>query len=223
MFEIIVEIFRDSAEEKLALDMRAYMKNKFDFFGIKTPLRRQISKPILEDCKTLSKRETIELAKKLWKQPQRELHYLAQELLFQNLKKNLSVDDIDWMEFFVIHNSWWDTVDFIAPKLIGTYFKKFPEQRDAKIAKWISSGNIWLMRSAILFQLKYKDETDLDFLFRIILSCSQTKEFFINKVIGWVLRENAKRVPTIIYRFIADNKSHLSTLSINEGLKHKTS
>lgn len=220
MLKTILQIFEDAANPKLAVGMKAYQKNKFEFFGITTPTRREICKPILLHGKSLSKKETIDIAKKLWNQPHRECHYLAQELLFQNLKKSLEKSDIVWLEWLVLNNSWWDTVDFIAPKLISIYFKKFPEERNKKVDEWIVSNNTWLIRSALLFQLKYKDETDVVFLFKTILRVCHTKEFFINKAIGWMLRENAKRIPEIVSDFIDDNRNRLSNLSVREGLKH---
>ncbi|MBK6951652.1 MAG: DNA alkylation repair protein [Crocinitomicaceae bacterium] len=216
----IIEIFQAEANPALAIPMKAYMKNKFEYYGIKSPHRREISKSILKECKTLSRKETLNLAKKLYSQPQRELHYLALELLLQNFKNKLEKTDISWMEWFVINNSWWDTVDVVAPKLMAQYFKEFPQERNTKVEEWIASKNIWLIRSAILFQLKYKKETDLAFLFKLILLVSNTKEFFVNKAIGWILRENAKTHPLLITEFIETHQSKLSNLSVREGLKH---
>ena len=141
MLKTIQSLFSENGNPALAGPMKAYMKNKFEFYGIKSPDRKEISKHLLKECKTLSKKETIELAKELWNQPQRELHYLALELLLQNLKKNISKDDLVWMEWFILKNSWWDTVDFLAPKLVGLYFKKFPEERHEKIKAFISQGS----------------------------------------------------------------------------------
>jgi 3-methyladenine DNA glycosylase AlkD len=137
----ILEIFQSEANPKLALPMKAYMKNKFEYFGIKTPHRREISKSILKECKALSRKEALNLAKKLYSQPQRELHYLALELLLQNFKNKLEKTDITWMEWFVINNSWWDSVDVVAPKLMAQYFKEFPQERNQKVEEWIASKN----------------------------------------------------------------------------------
>lgn len=219
MLKTIQSLFSENGNPSLAGPMKAYMKNKFEFYGIKSPDRKEISKHLLKECKTLSKKETIELAKELWNQPQRELHYLALELLLQNLKKNISKDDLVWMEWFILKNSWWDTVDFLAPKLVGLYFKKFPEERHEKIKAWIKSGNIWLIRTGLIFQLKYKKDTDLQLMFDTILQVAHTKEFFINKAIGWMLRENGKTNPVIIEQFIEKNEHLLSGLSKREGLK----
>lgn len=216
----IFEIFKAHQNENLIPGMKAYMKNKFEFFGIKSPIRKEISKPILAACKTLDKKETVKLCKELFKYPQREFHYLACDILIQNTKKKLVIEDIKWIEHFIITNSWWDTVDSVAPKLAGAYFLKFPSQIKTQTQNWLNSKNIWLIRSAILFQLKYKDKTDLPFAFEIILKTSNTKEFFINKAIGWLLRENAKRVPDVIESFVNQHEQKLSTLSRREALKH---
>ncbi len=219
MLDLIQNQFSENGNPALVGPMKTYMKNKFEFYGIKSPDRKEISKPILKECKALSKKETIDLAKELWNQPQRELHYLALELLLQNLKKDISKEDLLWMEWFILKNSWWDTVDFIAPKLVGLYFKKFPEARRAKIKEWIQSENIWLIRTSLIFQLKYKKDTDINLMFETILQTCQTREFFVNKAIGWMLRENAKTNPAIIEQFIEENEQRLSGLSKREGLK----
>ena len=129
----------------------------------------------------------------------------------------LEKEDIDLFEYMVTNKSWWDTIDYIAPKLIGNYFKKFPEHRELYIQKWIASNHIWLQRSAILFQLKYKSDLDMKFLERIILSLNNTDEFFINKAIGWVLREYSRTNPNWVVEFV--KKIPLSNLSKKEALR----
>lgn len=215
----IIEHFAKHEDKLLAAPMETYMKNRFKFFGIRATERRDLCKELLKELKTLDKEETIQLSKALWMEPQRELHYFAQELLFQNIKKKLEKPDIQNLEWFVVNQSWWDTVDFIAPKIMGAYFLKFPEERKTKVEKWIQSENIWLIRSAILFQLKYKEKIDLPFAFEVILKTCHTKEFFINKAIGWLLRENSRSYPKQITAFVHSNEKLLSNLSKKEALR----
>jgi len=115
--------------------------------------------------------------------------------------------------------SWWDTVDFIAAKLVGDYFKKYPNQIGKYIQKWINSDNMWLQRTAILFQLKYKNQLDPKLLKYIIQSQLGSNEFFINKAIGWVLREYSKTNPTWVFNFVNTNEKGLSNLSKTEALR----
>jgi len=225
MLNAILTSFKNNQNKEDALKMKAYMKNKFEFFGIKSPLRKQITKPFFLQSRDLTKTELKALVKELWQQPQRELHYFAQELAFYKLRTTkketrLSVNDIEFLEFLATHNSWWDSIDFIAAKLMGAYFIEFPEQRIKYINKWLASSNKWLIRCALLFQLKYKNQTDIELLYKTILQCVGTKEFFINKAIGWVLRENSKRLPEEIKAFITFHDHLLSNLSKKEGLKY---
>ncbi len=113
------------------------------------------------------------------------------ELLINKFEKK----DIELFEFMIINKSWWDTIDFISPKLTGEYFKFYPKQREKYVGKWLASKNIWLQRTSILFQLNYKDNLDTGFLTFIINSLPGSKEFFINKTIGWILRNYSRTNP----------------------------
>ena len=80
-----------------------------------------------------------------------------------------------------------------------------------------ASGNIWLQRTAILFQLKYKQETDTTLLASTIRQLCHTDEFFLNKAIGWALREYGKTHPDWVLDFT--EKTVLHPLSRREGLR----
>lgn len=101
----IIEHFAKHENKRLAIPMKAYMKNRFEFFGIRATERRDLCKELLKELKALSKEDTIQLSKALWMEPQRELHYFAQELLFQNIKKKLEKPDIQNLEWFVVNQS----------------------------------------------------------------------------------------------------------------------
>ena len=73
-------------------------------------------------------------------------------------------------------------------------------------------------RSAILFQLNYKQKTKVAFLFSECLNQAHSKEFFIQKAIGWALREYAKTNPEIVRQFVEN--SNLKPLSTKEALKN---
>ncbi len=208
--------FIRNTDPEIAAGQRAYMKNKFAFFGIRTPLRREISKLFLQKKYLPDKNRLEKTVKILWEKPQREFQYFAQELTFK-YKKQFEKKDIALFEFIISNKSWWDTVDFIAAKIIGNYFKLFPEQIKSIINKWLISENIWLQRSALLFQLKYKNTTDTELLSYIINALAGSNEFFINKAIGWVLREYGKTNPDWIVDFT--EKTQLSPLSKKEALR----
>jgi len=118
----------------------------------------------------------------------------------------------------ITHKSWWDTVDLIATKLVGEYFRIFPDQRGRYVEKWIASNNIWLQRTSIIFQLNYKEELDKEFLAYVINSLTGSKEFFINKAIGWILRQYGRTNPGWVIDFA--NKTRLNSLSRREALRN---
>ncbi len=212
--------FSSHANSTHSQGMAHYMRGRFAFFGIKTPERRILSKPFLHEAATLDRKTVYALIQALWEQPERECHYLAQEIYLKVANRILNRGDMPFIEFLLLTHSWWDTVDVIAPKIIPIYLDRFPEERDRKVENWSASGNIWLQRSALLFQLKLKDQVDLPYMFQTILRLSDTREFFVNKAIGWLLREHSKHSPVEISRFIDQHYLKLDKLSIREGRKH---
>lgn len=208
--------FKNNANTEEAYKQKKYMRNKFAYYGLKTKERRAIQKPFFVKA-FLPKKEMLGvIVKTLWQKEEREYQHFSQELAFAYVKE-LEKKDIQLLEYMVTHKSWWDTVDFIANKLIGEYFKMYPNQKMIYIEKWLKSGNIWLQRSALLFQLKYKKEVDTEILSYVINSLVGTKEFFINKAIGWVLREYSRTNKEWVLIFV--EKTNLHPLSRREALR----
>ncbi|PCJ96545.1 MAG: DNA alkylation repair protein [Flavobacteriaceae bacterium] len=208
--------FESQANVKRAMQQKAYLRGQFEYYGLTTTERREIQKPFFIKAFLPQKNELAAIIKTLWEKPQREYHYFAQELAFKYVKQ-LEKEDIALFEYMVTHNSWWDTVDHIANKLIGTYFKMYPEQRHKYVQKWLASNTIWLQRSALLFQLKYKQDVDTELLSSSINALLGSKEFFINKAIGWMLREYSRTNPKWVIEFT--NSTALSPLSKKEALR----
>ncbi len=208
--------FQKSGNLTIAAQQKAYMRGKFEYYGMKTPERRLAQKPFLVKTYLPEKKDITKLITLLWEKPQRDYHLFAQELLFK-YTSTFQKEDCELLEYMVTHNSWWDTIDFIATKLIVAYFIKFPEQRDPITAKWIASGNIWLQRCCLLYQLKAKDQMDTQFLASTINQLLGSKDFFINKAIGWVLREYSRTNPKWVIDFVA--KTELQPLSKKEALR----
>ena len=208
--------FRKKSNSLIALNQKAYMRNQFDFYGLTARQRRKIQTPLLKKYCDISKEHLKKITTELWKKEQRDYQYCAQELILQN-NKNLKIGDIQLFELMITNKSWWDTIDFIAPKIIGKYFKLYPEKTESQIDKWINSNNIWLQRSCLIFQLKYKENLNTDLLSHIIQSLLGSKEFFINKAIGWILREYSKTNQKWVIDFV--QKTNLNSLSQREALK----
>ncbi|MEZ7172260.1 DNA alkylation repair protein [Sporosarcina sp. OR05] len=213
----IVEKFEANRDEVQAEQMAAYMKGHFTFIGIRSPLRKTL---IREQFLTFALPKPEQLFKevaKLYTLPEREYQYAAIALI-EKMKKQLTVEDYDQLLQLIEAKSWWDTIDAIAPHFVGHIVKQDRPYGEKVMLEWSQSNNMWTNRSAILHQLKFKKETDVDLLFRIIQQHVDSKEFFIQKAIGWALREYAKTDAAIVKQFVEDTP--LKPLSRREALKH---
>jgi len=212
----LVKSYRENANLTNAVSMAKYMKNLFLYLGIKTPIRKELFKIFTKEHGLPELSELNQVTLELWELPEREFQYTAIGIL-RKFQKKWSADFIDLFEQMIITKSWWDSVDGIASWLVGEHFKRFPNLRDKYINKWMKSGNMWLQRTCILFQLNYKDKTDEMLLGGIIMSLNNTKEFFIQKAIGWALREYSKTDTQAVINFVENNE--LSNLSKREAYK----
>jgi 3-methyladenine DNA glycosylase AlkD len=211
--------FESSKNTFYAKQMEDYMKNHFRFFGIRAPERKQIQKPILDEIhRSYCPADRLKLISALWEMDEREYQLAAMDLLNKFKTADFVASDIDRLEYLIITKSWWDSVDTIASNALGVYFKYFPEQQKITINKWSNSGNIWLMRSCLIFQLKYKKGVDFELLTNLIRKFQSNNEFFIQKAIGWSLRQYSKYDPQAVRDFMAENK--LSGLAKREASKY---
>jgi len=208
--------FEKNRNEENAYFMKKYMKGQYEYFGIKSPERREIMRDFLKENGLPSVHELNEITMEFWNLPEREYQYVIMDILGKMAKK-AEIDRIDLYEYLVENKSWWDTVDYIASNLVGVHFQKYPELIKPYTVKWLDSGNMWLQRTALLFQLKYKKSTDTNLLTEYILSLQGSKEFFINKAIGWILREYSKTNAEWVVEFV--KKHQLAPLSHREALK----
>ncbi|MFQ5602944.1 MAG: DNA alkylation repair protein [bacterium] len=212
----LIAAFEAQANPAKAVDMKKYMKDQFEFYGIQKPERQKITQAFFEKYGLPETAQLEKIVRELWELPQREYQYFCQGML-EKLKKQMTVSELKLHEYMIVTKSWWDTVDLTAVKLVGWYFQKFPAAVAEKAHEWIESDNFWLQRTALLFQLQYKDKTDLELLFSLIKRRADSKEFFIRKAIGWVLREYSKTDPEAVKNFVGENE--LSPLSKREALR----
>ena len=156
------------------------MKGKFEYLGIKTPLRKELSKQYFKGHGLPDIDSLIEDITTLWDLEYREYQYLAINIATR-FKDKAPKHFIDFYEEIALKKSWWDTIDLIAATLMGAYFLRYPDVIDKYTGRWIKSDNFWLQRCALLFQLKYKNKTDFGLLCDYILQCSEDNEFFYTK------------------------------------------
>ncbi|WP_374721618.1 DNA alkylation repair protein [Peribacillus tepidiphilus] len=215
--QILYAFYKEHANPENAEPMSKYMKNHFIFFGIRAPERKALTRQFFNETGILKQSFDRDFVKELWYYPERELQYAAIDYGMKFVKK-LEPQDIELLQFMIINKSWWDTVDLIASYLVGGIAAKYEFLKDEYLDKWATDENMWLRRTAILFQLKYKDKTDENRLYTNIEKNADSKEFFIQKAIGWALREYSKTNPDSVRRFIETHQ--LAKLSVKEGSKY---
>ena len=195
--------------------MQRYMKNHFVFLGIPKPKRAVLQKPFLNFHKN---DQVIDwnLVHQLWDLEAREFQYVAIEYLIL-MKKHLSPEDLIYIKKIITHKPWWDSIDLIASHLLGALVLNYPTVK-IELHSWNASNHLWLERSVILSQLKCKQNTDLVFLEQVIIKHIGSKEFFINKAIGWTLRELAKSNELVVKLWLS--QYHFAPLTYKEATQY---
>ena len=210
------EQFKKHRDPARATQMKAYLKDQFEFYGVPAPIRKQLIQEHKNEFGLIPEAEIEEIIKWCWQQPEREWQYAAMDLLGRTARK-VNKEILPLYEYLIVNKSWWDTIDFIASNLVGPIFKKYPEAINPETNKWMASNNMWLQRTCLLFQLKYKQNLDTALLESFIMPLKSSKEFFIRKAIGWILREYSKTNEEYVRDFVAAHE--LSGLSQREALK----
>ncbi|WP_314866952.1 DNA alkylation repair protein [Aggregatibacter kilianii] len=204
----VLTLLQNAANPDKAVEMAAYMKNRFDFLGIPTPLRRKLCKSLFKEMKPQAL--DWDFVEACWESPYREMQYVAMDYL-NALVEQLTPQDLSRIKLLITRKSWWDTVDALD-KVIGGIFLNFPEIR-AQLIHWSQHDNIWLRRVAIDCQLSLKQQTDQTLLSEVIQNNFGQSEFFINKAIGWALREYGKTNPNWVKNFVQQYREKMAPLS----------
>jgi 3-methyladenine DNA glycosylase AlkD len=215
---LLKKLFEQKANPAQAGPMKKYMRDQFDYLGIKSPQHAALMKEFVKENRLPSTAQLDVIALELWTLPQREFQYAAMSLMGK-FEKMVEPEFITTIEYLLVTKSWWDTVDALASHAVGTQFKRFPDVREKYLEKWRKSDNFWLRRTTLLFQLGYKKETDFDLMCELIKENLGSDEFFINKAIGWALRQYAHTNPTLVKKFVKATKG-LHPLSRREALKN---
>ncbi len=215
MADTIFRIFRESADPDRAQQMAAYMRNKFEFLGLMRADRDLLQKEVLQSKKALPAADW-EWISQLYDQPEREFHMLAVDYL-RAIRKKLTPEDLPKIEALIRRHSWWDSVDALSD-VVGTLVKKYPFLLGEALTRWVTDENFWIRRAAIIHQLKFKEETDREFLEFAISSNLGSKEFFINKAIGWALRQYSRTDADWVREFLT--RYDLAPLSVREASKY---
>ena len=215
LLDLITDL-EENHNELLAESMSKYMQDKFRFLGVRGATRTEIYKKYFPDAR---KTKTIDwdFVENCWNKEEREFQYVVVYYL-KAMQKFLKREDISRLKYLIVTKSWWDTIDLLA-KVVGSLIIRI-EGYDQIMLEWSKDSNIWLKRVAILYQLSLKEKVDKQSLERILVDNLGDSEFFINKAIGWALRDYSKYNPEWVREFIKKNKENMANLSIREASKY---
>ncbi|WP_425539339.1 DNA alkylation repair protein [Microaceticoccus formicicus] len=200
----------------IAVQMEAYMRYKFKFYGIKTPERRALYKEFLKG-ELKNKVVDWEFLESCYEDEHREFQYLVTDYLHK-MQRYLVYDDAPKILGFAKRKQWWDTIDNFN-RIIGRI--GLVDTRINQLMLELSlDEDFWLRRIAIDHQLSRKDKTDTELLEEILINNLGSDEFFINKAIGWSLRDYSKTNPEWVRGFLNKYRSKMDKLSIAEASKY---
>jgi len=201
-----------------AVKMSAYMRDQFPFLGIKSPQRKALQKPLLELAKSAPIEDVLGAVEYLWEFDEREFQHTGCELLRAGAN-GLRPEHLPRLRQLITNKSWWDTVDALATRPLGTVVLAHSEL-GATMDEWIHDDDFWIARSAIIHQLFFKDEVNEERLFNYVKIRAADTEFFIRKALGWALRSYGRVEPDAVRDFVAEHHDALSGLTRREALKH---
>lgn len=215
-FVFIKDKFEQIEDENKAESMEKYMRNQFRFYGVPSPKRREVYKEFIKEEK-MNKTIDWDFLDKCYKDEHREFQYLVLDYLIA-LNTYLTYEDIPKITNYIKVKQWWDTIDFLN-KIIGNIGLR-DSRVNSLLLKWSEDEDIWVRRLAINHQLGRKEKTNIALLEEIITNNFGSDEFFINKAIGWSLRDYSKVNPEWVRVFINRYSDKMSNLSIREASKY---
>jgi len=163
LLQFIDTELKSRGDEAYAAQMNAYMKDNFDHYGVRGPLRSEVLRLVKPEVKSFDIDQLVDYATVAWREEKREHQHLAMDLLKWRRTK-LEPKHLPTLEQLIISKSWWDTVDMIAPNMAGEILSHDKDLQYEWAEAWINSDNMWLRRSAIIHQLRYKGDVDKELL-----------------------------------------------------------
>ncbi|MBF8807245.1 MAG: DNA alkylation repair protein [Enterococcus lacertideformus] len=176
--------------EEKACSMETYMRNQFSFAGVPKPERWKLQQTFLLASKELSIPELFSFVFYYYEKIEREYQYFAIDLIQQNIKR-LSLDELIELSALLSEKAWWDKIDAWR-KVYATWCKFHINQLETVARLFEKKEDFWLRRIVITLQIGFKEDTHTQLLARVITTDRATKEFFIQKAIGWALRDYSK-------------------------------
>ena len=209
------------ADPARAVPMRAYMRDRFPFLGIQTPVRRAELRPLFKV--NFDQKSLLTAAALLYELPEREYRYAASDLLARHVRR-LDLSAVAPLLALAQRDSWWDSVDGLAG-IVGDVLRaarRIDPEVQITMDAALRHDCLWVRRIAMIHQLGWRLETDTARLFGYAETLAPERDFFIRKAIGWALRDYARWNPQAVRDFVAAKGGSLAPLSAREAMRRIT-
>ncbi|MFC7724577.1 DNA alkylation repair protein [Nocardioides sp. GCM10028917] len=219
--------FAVAGDPQRAAQQQAYMKSELPYVGLGSPALKALLRPLLVEHRFVDRAQWEAAVLELWEDAEhREEWYAAIALLrHRSYRAWLDPDLLPLLEQLVRTGAWWDVVDEIAAHPVGQVLLDQRADVTPVIERWsVDPDSLWVRRTAMLAQLRHREQTDTDLLERVLVAnlddTAYGREFFVRKALGWALPQHARTDAAWVLAFARTHADRLSGLSRREALKH---
>lgn len=218
---------KELADTNRAVQERRYLKSPCTHLGVRVPEVRMVVRNWLREVKSadrvpLTHDRLWALTDELWASPVYEMRRCAVELLtIQSVA--LQPADLPRVRGMIAGTFTWALVDPLSTDVASSIIESMePGSVDDVLDQWARDDSFWVRRAALLSQLRMlrSGNGDPRRFFRYADAMLDESEFFIQKAIGWVLRDMSKRRPDVVYQWLHPRAERCSTVTLREAVKY---
>lgn len=216
--EELYEALRDLGTAQRAAAERAYLKSTLRHLGVPVPAVRRVVRTWVRQHPVLTADDVFDLADELWVQPVHETRLAAIELLVA-VPGAVTADRLPWLEAHLRECRTWALVDPLAGVVADLAFRD-PDAVLPVTDRWVTDDDFWIRRSSVLsLRSLLRRGRELHRLFAYAERLLPETEFFIRKVLGWVLREEAPRSPREVSAWLREHMAEMNLVTLREPLR----
>ena len=202
-----------------AITEKAYLKSELQFVGSGVPAMRVVAKGWLSAHPGLAHDELFAVADALWAHPVHECRQSAVELLVLR-PQLITLLDVPWLYNTLRDSYTWALVDPLAGSVVADLAARDTLGLMPHLDRWVHDPDFWIRRSAVLsLRTVLRQDRELDRFFAYATLLLPETEFFIRKVLGWVLREVAARHPEMVSHWLRDHMAQMNLVALREPMR----
>jgi 3-methyladenine DNA glycosylase AlkD len=211
----LLEALRALGDATRAEYEKAYQKSRWEHWGVSLPKMDAAIKQTFGD---LTQDQALSLCQRLWRETVWDLKIVAGRIL---ARKSIEPDADVWS--FVTERladlDGWAMADNLATGASRCLLAD--SSRLNAVEAWIESPHMWTRRAALVFTLPWtKGEHDPEQMLGWAARLADDREWFIQKAVGWWLRELSKRDPERVRRFLDEYGRKLTGVAKREATKY---